>query len=608
MNSGGTHIRVLAIVVVPVLAFGGCGSSTTATPGAPTGQPTATSATAGGSSSGAPAGSSASPQAGAPQKGGTIYQLTDLDQFLDTDPQRVYTGDDMAFLSATIYRTLTQYRSSPDNIAGTTVVPDLATDTGTVADGGRTWSFTLRDGVSFEDGSPITCADVAYGVSRTFATNVIIGGPSYAISMLDIPKAADGSSAYKGPYVKTGQELYDKAVTCTADGRTISFHLNRPVPDFDYTVTMTAFSPVPREKDTGEQYGAAPVSSGPYRISEYTTGNGGKMVMVRNDSWDPASDPIRKAWPDQWEVDFGIDPKIIDQRLIESAGRDQFAIGPDLQPENQPVVFVDPATPQPRFAGRAVSGLSPFVRYFAINVKKVPNLGIRRAIAAALDREAIRRNVGGVFAGDLGDGVVNPTIGVDYAPTGLWETLLGRSIPPEGDPAYARQLIAGSGEAAPTITFDYLQSATNDTSAAIVKASLEEAGFTVNLNPVAGENAVAFALNDAASHELIMAVWGPDWPNASTVIPELFTPAGEWNLSRADDPAYNAKVDAARAELDRATQATMWQQLNTEAMAQQFAVPMLFLRQERLAGSRIAPVYLWPAYASWPYDELYVAP
>ncbi len=62
----------------------------------------------------------------------------------------------------------------------------MATDLGTPNEDATSWAFTLRDGVSFEDGTPVTCADVKYGVSRTFATDIITDGPSYAISYLDI--------------------------------------------------------------------------------------------------------------------------------------------------------------------------------------------------------------------------------------------------------------------------------------------------------------------------------------------------------------------------------------------------------------------------------------
>ena len=107
-----------------------------------------------------------------------------------------------------------QYALSADDEEAGTLVPDLATDTGTSSEGGKIWTFTLKDGTKFEDGTPITCADVKYGVSRTFATDIITDGPTYAISLLDIPKDDDGNSQYKGPYngerpgpVRQGRDL-----------------------------------------------------------------------------------------------------------------------------------------------------------------------------------------------------------------------------------------------------------------------------------------------------------------------------------------------------------------------------------------------------------------
>src|SRR5664280_3310952 len=188
--------RVLALGAVAALALSACGGST---------------ATAG------------------PKSGGTVYLLTQADQFDQVDPQRAYTGEDLAFFSATIYRSLEAYTYSPDNPTASKLTPDLATDLGTPTDGAKTWAFTLRDGVTFQDGSPITCADMKYSISRTFATDVINQGPTYAIQYLDIPSDKDGSSSYKGPYKGTGQALYDKAVTCSADNKTITFHLNQPL-------------------------------------------------------------------------------------------------------------------------------------------------------------------------------------------------------------------------------------------------------------------------------------------------------------------------------------------------------------------------------------------
>jgi peptide/nickel transport system substrate-binding protein len=584
MGMANKGLRLAAVGAVTALALAACG---------------------GGSSSSSDSSASGGAGSGEPTKGGTIYYLTNAEQFDQIDPQRIYTGEDLAFFNGTIYRTLTAYKFSADAAEGTSLVPDLATDTGTVADGGKTWSFTLVDGATFQDGAPITCADVAYGVSRTFATDVITGGPTYAISMLDIPTAEDGSSAYKGPYTGEGQELFDKAVTCSADGKTVTFHLNKPVPDFNYTTTLLAFSPVPKASDTGEKYGDAPVASGPYLIESNKNGKGGKMVLARNPKWDPASDTYRGAFPDNWEVDYGIDPKVIDQRTMTSSGNDSFAINNGIEPEQLAVVFKSPTEANPEYNGRAISTLDPYVRYFAINTQKVPNLKIRQAIAVALDREALRKNAGGDFSGDYADGVIKPNMGQDFAPTGMWDTLLGQKIPDTGDPEYAKKLIAESGEAAPTITFDYPQSPTADKAAAIVVDSLGKAGITAKPNPIEPGQYYGVVFDPEKAHELINAGWGPDWPNASTIIPELFTPTGGFNLSQYDNPEYNKAVDAAKVELDRAKQAKMWQDLNTQAMADVVAVPTRFGREQRMAGKQVGPIYLWPAYGSWPYGQMY---
>ncbi len=602
MKPSGNRIRALAIGTVALIALSACGSST-GSPSAP--------------ASVAPGASTPVASAAGPTKGGTIYLLQQGSQWNQVDPQRAYTGEDLAFFSATIYRSLTAYTYSPDNPTASKLVADLATDTGKPTNGAKTWSFTLRDGVTFQDGSPITCADIAYGVSRTFATDVINQGPTYAIAYLDIPSDAKGNSMYLGPYKKTGQDLFDKAVTCSADGKTITFNLKQAVADFNYTVTL-GFSPVPKAADTGETYGVAkpPMASGPYMVQSYTTGNGGKMILVRNPKWNQSSDTYRTAYPDKWEVDFGLDPKVVDQRMIQSSGNDQTALQyGGMQPENLATVFTDPKTVNAKFAGRAVSAYDIYARYLWINVQKVPNVKIRQAMAVALDRSALRKNAGGDFYGDYADGTIKPNIGVDYTPTGFATDLFGQAIPAAGDPAFAKTLIAASGVPAPTLTYNYADTPVNAKGAAIVKASLELAGFTIKLVPLDRGKYYSIVFDPTKSGEFGTGGWGADWPNASTVIPPLFTQVGGWDLSQVDDKAFNAKVVAAQTETDRAKQSTMWQALNKETMQNVWVIPTFFGLQQSLMGSKLATVtgpsggmYLWGPYVSNPYGDLYVKP
>jgi peptide/nickel transport system substrate-binding protein len=540
------------------------------------------------------------------KKGGTIYVLTQSEQWNHVDPQRVYTGEDLAFFGGTIMRGLTSYKFSADPTEGTSLQPDLATDLGTSTEGGKVWSFTLREGVTWQDGSDVTCEDVKYGVSRTFATDVINQGPTYAVVYLDIPTEDDGSSAYKGPYTKVGQDLYDAAVSC--EGKTITFKLKQPIADFNYTVTL-GFSPVRESDDTGETYGTvAPYvqSNGPYQVESYTTGNGGKMVLVRNPNWNADSD-FRPAYPDKWEVHFGIDPKVLDQRIMQSSGNDAFAVQyGNIQPENLGVVFENNETPTEQYKDRAISGFDPYSRYYWIDNVKVPNVKIRQAMAVALDREAIRLNVGGEFAGGFADGLVKPNIGGDYAPTGFWDTFFGKEIAETGDPELAKSLIAESGEAAPALVFNFADTPVNAQTAAIVIDSLGKAGFTVTPAPLPPGQYYSIVFDPEQSGHFGTAGWGADWPNASTVLPPLLTDAGGWNLSRVDDDTVNAAVTSGLTELNRDAQMKIWQDLNKYSAEQVNTLPTFFGLSQTIGGTKVAPLYRWAAYGSWPYGEMYV--
>ena len=373
MSKATTSAKVVALAAASALLLAACGGSDSGDTGSGEGSSAAV-------------------------KGGTLNFMTAGTQFNHLDPQMNYTGEDLAFAGAYIYRSLTTFKPSADAVTAGQLEPDLATDTGRTEDG-KVWEFTLKDGLKFEDGTPITCAEVAYGVSRTFATDVIAGGPTYAITMLDIPTGDDGASKYKGPYSGEGQELFDKAVTCSEDGKTITFNLVRPIGDFNYAVTLSAFSPVPKDKDTGAKYDTAPLANGPYKIEDYTIGD--SLTLVRNDQWDPATDTVRKAYPDKIVVTFGVEPPVATQRLIADSGVDQqsMTLGDAIDPAQLATVFNDP-----RFEDRRLDEQDIYVRYIAVNTAKVPNVKHRQALAVAMPRADLKTIAGGNFAGDLADG------------------------------------------------------------------------------------------------------------------------------------------------------------------------------------------------------------
>lgn len=371
-------------------------------------------------------GASSAPAAGV--KGGTLYILSGT-ATEHWDPQRVYVGVNIEYGNRLFTRTLVSWSTPTSDTEVTKIVPDLATDTGKVSTDGKTWTFTLKDGVKWEDGSDITADDVKYGISRTFAVDVITGGPNYAIAFLDIPTDADGSSSYKGPYAKTGQALYDKAVTVS--GKTITFNLKTPVMDFNNTVTMTAFAPFKAAKDLGDKSNYAIFSTGPYKLDGLWTGEKGGS-FVRNDSWDPATDTIRKAYPDKIVWDESLTPETLYARLVADQGNDKFAITPDQAP-TAALGNVSSAT------GRTSIVASPYTRYLVPNFKSkvMSNDKARQALALATDRSAYVTAAGGSQVAVATNSLINPNLpAFPNTPLPAGE---------KGDPAKAKELLTASG-------------------------------------------------------------------------------------------------------------------------------------------------------------------
>ena len=136
----------------------------------------------------------------------------------------------------------------------------------------------FSDGVKFQDGTPITCADVKYGVSRHLRDHVITDGPTYAIQDLDIPTDANGNSVYKGPTTPRRRTTTLPPSTRRSPARPTTRRSRSPERsrsrDFNYTMTLLAFSPVPKAKDTGEKYDDNPVSLGSLPDPELHQGPG----------------------------------------------------------------------------------------------------------------------------------------------------------------------------------------------------------------------------------------------------------------------------------------------------------------------------------------------
>ncbi|GGX98270.1 ABC transporter substrate-binding protein [Streptomyces anandii] len=514
---------------------------------------------------------------GTPKKGGTLTVLSDQD-FAHLDPARNWVMPTMDFGSRLLYRTLTTFKSAPGK-AGSEIVPDLATDLGRPSDGGRTWTFTLKPGLKYEDGTPIRAQDVKYNVERSFAPD-LAGGPDYAQRYLA------GAEGYTGPL--QGKHLDSIR---TPDDRTIVFRLRRPVAEFSYTVTLPTFSPVPASREKGVQYDLRPFSSGPYRIDTYERGK--KLVLVRNPHWDPATDQVRKAYPDRIVVQQGLKRGQIDDRIIASSGADASAVEwSDMDPASIAKVL-----PRPEVKKRLAAEQTGCTDMLALNTSRAPfdNLKLRQAMQYAVDKSAQVTANGGPALNDIATGYLPPSLtGVRRA-----DFIYGRSA--TGDVEKARKLLAEGGRPsgfAATITV----STGDKTRAEALQQSLSRVGVRLRIQTV--DPSVYYDTIGDTEHAPDMAIsgWCPDYPSGSTFLPFVFDgrtireKGNQGNISQFRDKAVEKRMDeiAAMSDAGRANQA--WIDLDPTIQRKSPAVPLLWPRKPLLAGDNIAGAFGHPVW------------
>jgi peptide/nickel transport system substrate-binding protein len=536
---------------------------------------------------------STSSTAASSAKGGTLYYLTKR-PVEHWDPQRTYIGRDIYNEARLFTRTLVQFPATADAQEANKLQPDLATDLGQSSDSAKTWKFTLKSNIKWQDGSPVTCDDVKYGISRTFATDVITGGPNYILQFLDVPKDSKGASTYVGPYKKTGQAAYDKAVTCT--GQDITFHFSKPWADFPYALTLTAFAPYKQSKDQGDKSNFVIFSDGPYKL-QGTWAKGGTNNFVRNDQYDASTDPVRKALPDKIVFTEGLTDEVIAQRLIADNGNDKFAVSDrSIVPAYQQQAFTTAK-------GRVENPVSPYVYYLVPNFKKMTNPLVRQALNMATDRTGWITALGGPTNGTLATSIMSPAL-LGYKDANVY------NVPPAGDPVKAKALLQQSGVPMPyPITFTYSGGTpTTEKEAAIEKAAWEKAGFKVTLNELT--DTYYDVIQDptkAATYDVTWGGWGADWPSGSTVIPALFD--SRINLNKASNgqdyglyssDTVNKMIDTALNDPNVTTQANSWAGID-QVLAKDVAyIPLFVLKFIMVRGSGIKNYINNPSVSMYP--------
>jgi peptide/nickel transport system substrate-binding protein len=515
------------------------------------------------------------------KRGGTLYIVEDnsSNYFDPAKAQGLATTS-----NGLVHRRLTAWDLTPGQDAK--VVPDLATDTGRSSDNGATWTFTLKDGLKFSDGSPITTADIKWGTERTFA-------PAFAEGLGYHKTLIAGASGYTGPFSGQGLDSIE-----TPDDKTIVFHLVRPFGDWPWIASLISLAPVPKGKGTDASYQTAPITSGPYQVANYQAGVA--VNLSRNPHWDSSTDTVRLALPDKIVIQLSQDDSVISQRLIADNGNDQFAFGAS---------FVDPAQlaalqSKPAVKPRVVTSTAGAIEMLALNTTKGPlaNPAVRKAFQYAVDKSAFQVAWAGsaALAGPLATTLITPGIAgrevYDLYPTA-----------PTGDPAKAKQLLAQAGYPNGLPGLKLLTSTNNngaDKAQALAQA-LARAGIQVNVQSMDDDTYQSTVTANSVDYDLTFYGWQPDFPSANGNIEALFASSevgnGGYNLSRYSNAEVDSMIRDAQGTIDPSTAGKKWAAVDKRIMQDSPVVPLIYSRNSFLHGSKVDNFEVpdFPAYPNY---------
>ncbi len=546
---------------------------------------------------------------GTPRKGGTlkIVATTDIDHIDPTTAGTIASNN----VQHAISRTLINYQSSMDEATRITPKGDLATEVPTPIDDGLTYTYTLRQGGTFDapgGARQVTSEDFARGMKLMcnphqasprlgYVEDLIAGMRSFCEGFAKV----DPSPAAMKSYVE-GNEI---SGIDHSDPQKIVVHLTQKAGDFNYMLSLPSTAPQPVEAldyvPDSPDYRKNFIASGPYTLGDYVTNE--SLTLVRNPSWKASSDPLRKAYVDTIQFTIGVTPQAAMQQLQSNDADLPFGITIPTASLQQLQAANDP---------NLVSFNAGATEFVWINTKSgnnggaLRNLKVRQALEYAMDKQAIVQQLGGPKVVSVQSGILGPGV------TGFHEFDPYPSKNHAGDPAKAKQLLAEAGYPdGLTLKMPYMTADPEPARAQTIQASLAKAGFTIQLVPVSASDYYAKFMTNrdttaAGAWDIAPASWQPDWVGgaARSVFQAQFTfhgtpqtyNYGDFNDDKADDLAAQALATS-----DVKESAKLWSQVDEQVMSDAIVIPTDALKSILYHSTALKNFQVYPlgSQADW---------
>lgn len=446
-----------------------------------------------------------------------------------------------------------------------------------VSEDGLTWTFHLRDGLKWSDGSDLTANDFVYSWQRVCDPNT---AAPYAETVLSMVEGYEDAIA--GDITKLN--------VVAADDTTLEVHLSSPCPYFGSLAAFATLSPV--QQATIDANGDAwAVDAGTYVC------NGSFYIS----EWVPGSYIMCTKNPNYWNAD-AIKLDAIKFNLIEDANASYSAY------QTGEVLFIKdvPTEEIPSLEGNPEFYVDPIIGtyYLSLNTQKAPfdDVNVRKALSLAIDRDYVANTLmQGTYSpasNFMGPGWIdtdgsqfmdNANGGQPYIDVANYEANLEE----------AKQLLADAGypdgEGFPVITYSTNDAGYHRVVAEYLQQAWAELGITLNVDIVEWASFTPMRRN--GDYEASRNGWVGDYSDPSNMLDLLYSTNGN-NDGKFNNADYDAAMDVSRTTLDMAERSTALHEAEDILMDQAACIPVAYYNDFWLQSDKITGMW-HSAYGYW---------
>jgi peptide/nickel transport system substrate-binding protein len=477
--------------------------------------------------------------------------------------------------------------------------PDLAEGPPEISEDGQSVTVKIRTGVKFSPpvNREVTSADVKYGLERGFTEEV--AGPyvgAYLGSLKGLKAFQDGKA----------DEI---AGIKTPDDQTIVLELDAPRGAIvAAALSMPASAPVPKEyaqkfdKRQPTAYGENQVATGPYMVENDESGKitgytpGSEIKLVRNPNWDASTD-YKPAYLDSITIKEGNDPDVASRQILEG----QSMVSGDFQ---LPAAILRSVSTGDQKELMELSPPTGRFRYIAVRTDRPPfdDENVRKALNAAIDKEALRQAFGGPITGDIPTHFIPPGQPGFEEAGGEEGTGADFMSQPKGNLELAKEYMKKAGYESgmydgPQLTgvSDNATQQKNVTQVAVEQ--FKQLGFDIKMRYVVRDSMYTkYCQVPSNQPDVCPSVgWLKDFADPETLLNPVFNgknilEEANSNFALLDDPDINKLMDEAEVVNDPAERNQAWGEVDKAITEKAAAIPWLWDTQAMLRSENVNAV------------------